>query len=95
MPVTSIFDIHLPKPSPAVYDVVLQVAAQTRSYAGNTGVQVLADQSDPTHLMVIGAWNSVEEFTAYQSWRAGDGAPETLSALLAVPPSTTLFVPVR
>lgn len=93
MPITSIFEIHLPAASAATYAVVHEVAAQTRSYAGNAGVQVLADHDDPTHVVVLGAWNSLEEFTAYEDWRAGDGAPVALSALLTEPPTAILYAP--
>jgi quinol monooxygenase YgiN len=93
MSITSIFEIHLPEASSGTYGVVHQVAAQTRSYAGNTGVQVLADHGDPTHVVVLGTWNSLAEFTAYEDWRAGVGAPVTLSALLTGPPTAFLYAP--
>ncbi|MCW2529212.1 MAG: antibiotic biosynthesis monooxygenase [Pseudonocardiales bacterium] len=94
MPVTSIFDIHLgPEPLPAIYNVIHDVAAQTRGYPGNTGVQVLVDQTDPRHMVVIGAWNTFDEFTDYETWRAGDGAPQDLIALLAEPPASSHYVP--
>jgi hypothetical protein len=94
MTVTSIFDIHLgPDPSPADYGVVHDVAAQTYAYVGNTGVQVLLDHADPAHLVVVGAWNSLAEFHTYEAWRAGDGSPVALSALLSEPPAATVYLP--
>lgn len=93
MPITSIFEIRLPEASSVTYAVVHEVAARTRSYAGNAGVQVLADHDDATHLLVLGTWNSLAEFTAYENWRAGDGAPVALSALLTEPPTAFLYAP--
>jgi hypothetical protein len=41
----------------------------------------------------VGPEPSPAEFTAYETWRAGDGAPSALLALLTEPPTASVYLP--
>ena len=91
MPSTAILELRL-KPD-AVDEgaaVIHSVLEETRAFDGCLGVTVIEDASDPTHVVAIEEWESLEKDKAYREWRAGDGAATALAALLAGPPSLTV-----
>jgi quinol monooxygenase YgiN len=54
-------------------------------------VATWVDESDPTKVVVLERWESHEALTSYQQWRAGDGVPHQLIAVLAGPPRSRSF----
>jgi quinol monooxygenase YgiN len=71
-------------------EVLHRILAETRAFDGCLGVTVIQDSTDPTHVVAIEEWESLEKDAAYRAWRAGDGAMPDLAALLAGPPSLTV-----
>lgn len=92
MTTTAIFDMHF-KPETAQEAVRAAAAAvkDTRAFEGNEGVQVVIDDGDASHVAIIESWSSREANDAYQAWRAGDGVPAELIAMLAGPPVLTVW----
>lgn len=89
MSITVFLDLHLnPEAVPAAPAMMREILADTRSFAGCEGVDVLVDRNDATHLVLVERWASVEADAAYRQWRATDGVTE-LGTLLASPPTTT------
>ncbi|AMM18829.1 monooxygenase [Frondihabitans sp. PAMC 28766] len=76
-----------PDADPAEVDrIEREVLAQTRAYAGNEGIEVIVDDSDPTKAIVVEKWESPEAHDAYVAWRATpDGANELVKLMAAVP----------
>jgi len=72
--------------APAVLHDVLE---ETRAFAGNLGVQVLVDDSDPSRWLVLEFWESAAHDAAYREFRAGPGALTDLAPLLAGAPTLT------
>jgi quinol monooxygenase YgiN len=59
---------------------------QTRAFEGNVGTDVLVDQDDEGHWLIVETWETVEHDEAYRSFRAGEGKVTELPPLLAQPP---------
>ncbi|KGJ71689.1 hypothetical protein GY21_20495 [Cryobacterium roopkundense] len=91
MPITAILDIHVKAESLATVATVLRdTLADTRTFDGCLGVDVLMDTADPTHFVLLEKWASLEHDAAYRTWRAGPGA-SGLGAILAEAPVLTKF----
>jgi quinol monooxygenase YgiN len=91
MPSTAILEVRL---KPDALDEGLaefhRILGDTRAFDGCLGVTVIQDTTDPTHLVAIEEWESLEKDAAYREWRAGDGGKHNLAALLAGPPGLTV-----
>ncbi|MBV6756154.1 putative quinol monooxygenase [Rhodococcus opacus] len=86
----AILELTLKKESlDAARDVVHKILADTRSFEGCEGVDVLIDASDDAHWLVIETWQSEQHDAAYRTWRAGPGAITELAPLLAAAPVLT------
>lgn len=76
---------------PDAMGAVHRTLAQTAAFAGNEGIQVLVDETDPHLLVVVESWADLEAHSAYAAWRATpDGAAE-LARVVAKPPVTRRF----
>ena len=71
--------------------IVHGALAETRAFDGSVGVDVLAEDDDPTHLVVVEQWLTPEHRAAYRKWRAGEGALTNLVPFLAKPPVTDKY----
>ncbi|MFA4928654.1 MAG: antibiotic biosynthesis monooxygenase family protein [Patulibacter sp.] len=71
-----------------------RVLADTRAFAGCRSVTVVHDIDDPTRVLAIETWDSLEADDAYRMWRAGEGAPTELVPLLAAAPTLTRGEPL-
>ncbi|KQR51789.1 hypothetical protein ASF88_09235 [Leifsonia sp. Leaf336] len=94
MTVTSLLDLHfaadhLEDGPRALRDIL----ADTRAFDGCLGVQVVADVTDPAHVIAVERWESLQHDDAYRAWRAGPGA-SGLGAYLAEPAVLTRFTDV-
>jgi quinol monooxygenase YgiN len=68
--------------------IVHGALADTRAFDGCVQVDVLTENDDPTHLIVVEQWSTPEHRAAYRQWRAGEGALTDLAPFLARPPVT-------
>ncbi|MET4782730.1 antibiotic biosynthesis monooxygenase [Glaciihabitans sp. UYNi722] len=73
------------------YQGVHDTLIETREFAGAISIEVLIDQADAAHLIVLETWESAAHHDAYTAWRAGDGKPTKLLAVIATPPTTSVF----
>jgi quinol monooxygenase YgiN len=69
--------------------VLHEVLQETRTFAGCQSVEVMVDQADAAHLVVVEHWESMEADEAYRAFRAGPGAPTVLGPYLAGAPKLT------
>jgi len=72
-------------------DVLRETLADTRAFDGCLGVDVLVERENPTHVLVVERWASMEQDAAYRAWRATEEGASGLGALLAAPPTLTHF----
>lgn len=64
---------------------------ETRAFDGCLRVEVLIDESDPSHWTMVEDWASAEHSAAYSAWRAGEGKTVGLGPFLAAPPVPTKY----
>jgi quinol monooxygenase YgiN len=84
---TALLELRLKPDSLAeALPILHRILDETRAFDGCLGVTVLQDKDDPAHVVAIEEWESLEKDDAYRAWRAGDGAPTDLPALLEGPP---------
>jgi quinol monooxygenase YgiN len=92
MPLTALLELRLkPDMLDAAHAKVREVLADTRSFPGCEGVDVLVDRDDRAHIVVQERWESVEADAAYRAWRAGEGASDLGSVLTGAPVLTVLI----
>lgn len=91
MTISVLLDLHIRTEVLSEAPTMLrEILAGTRAFAGCEGVDVLIDEQDPTHLILLERWESVEADAAYRHWRATDGATQ-LGTLLAAAPTSASF----
>jgi quinol monooxygenase YgiN len=87
VPVTVTLELRIkPDSVAAARDVMGRALKQTRAFEGNVGTDVLVDQDDEGHWLIVETWETVEHDEAYRSFRAGEGKVTELPPLLAQPP---------
>ena len=90
MTITALLELTLRPESVADAPAVLaETLAATRAFAGNQGVEVLHDVADPTHVVVVERWESLEHDDAYRAWRATPEGVSQLGTVLAGAPTLT------
>jgi quinol monooxygenase YgiN len=67
------------------------VLVATRVFDGNLGVDVLVDETDPTHIVLDQSWESFAHDDAYREWRATPEGASQLGTVLSGPPSLVRF----
>lgn len=78
----------------ASYEGVRTTLAQTRARDGALSIDAWVDEKDPARITVVETWDSPDALASYRSWRAGDGIPHALIAVLAAPPVSRTFTPL-
>ena len=91
MTVTALLELRLkPESLDAAYQLLREILADTRAFAGCESVNVLIDNADPAHVILHESWASTEADAAYRAWREGDGATTLGSMLTGAPVLTVL-----
>ncbi|NAZ80306.1 antibiotic biosynthesis monooxygenase [Kineococcus sp. R8] len=96
MAITSLLELTL-KPE-AVADaprVIAETLVATRAFDGFLGVDVLVDATDPTHVVLVETWESLEHDSAYRVWRSTPDGASQLGSVLASPPVLTKLTPLE
>ena len=71
--------------------VLAEGLVATRAWPGNEGVEVVVDDDDPAHLLVVTSWARTADHDAYAAWRATPEGASGLGDLLATPATKTIF----
>ena len=93
MALTAFLDLKLkPESLDKAKEVMSKVLADTRAFDGCLGVDVLVDNTDESHWVVVEKWESLDADKAYRAWRATpEGAISDLGPLLAGAPGLTSY----
>lgn len=87
-----LLDLHL---DPAQLDtapgVIDETLVATRAWPGNEGLQVVVDDADPAHVVVVEHWATTADHDAYAAWRATPEGASGLRDIVAAPPVKTIF----
>ena len=90
MAVTVIGDLHFrPEAVEGVLEFLKEILPDTRSYAGFVSIDVVQDQEDPGHILLVEQWDSSDHHTAYVAWRAETGVLDSLGDSLMAAPAFT------
>lgn len=85
-------DLHL---DPARLDearsVLVETLAATCSWPGNEGVEVLVDEADAAHLLVVERWAASSDHAAYARWRTTPEGRNSLGDVVVTPPAKTIY----
>ena len=71
--------------------IIHATLAATRAFDGCHGVTVLADNADPTHVVLLETWESLEHDQAYRVWRTTPEGASDLGSILAAAPKLSLY----
>ena len=90
MTVLALLDLRLkPEVLDAAPAVMSQLLEATRGFDGCLGVEVTIDVDDPTHVVFVEKWDTIEHDDAYRAFRATPAGASGLGELLAGPPVLT------
>ena len=93
MALTALLDLTLSQESLTDAPRVLhETLKATRAFPGCLGVEVLRATDDPTRILIVERWESVEADAAYRSWRASPEGASEIPGLLAGAPIFATFV---
>jgi len=73
------------------HQVLVETLAATRAWPGNEGLEVVVDDADPAHLLVVEHWATTTDHTAYDAWRATPEGASRLRDVVVAPPVKTIF----
>ena len=73
---------------PELREIVVAMLAATRERAGCRGAGAYLDAERPDTVVVVEEWAARADHEAYVAWRAEQGDPEGIGALLAGAPAT-------
>jgi quinol monooxygenase YgiN len=75
----------------AVPALLNEVLAATRAWPGNEGLEVIVDDADPAHVIVVEHWATAADHDAYAAWRTTPEGASRLGEVLAAPGVKTVF----
>lgn len=79
-------------PADEVETAIRATLAQTRAFPGNESLEVIVEDADPQHVVVVERWATAADHSAYVAWRATpEGAARELASVIAGPPTTRTF----
>ena len=85
-------DLHF---NPAQLDVVPGILNETltatRAWPGNEGLEVIVDDADPAHIIVVEHWATAADHDAYSAWRTTPEGVSRLGDVVAAVPVKTIF----
>jgi quinol monooxygenase YgiN len=90
--ITAVLDLKLKAGAlETAHEIIHATLTDTRAFPGCLGVTVLVDTGDPTHVIAVETWESLERDQAYRAWRATPDGRSELGSVLAAPPTLTKF----
>ena len=73
------------------HQVLVETLVATRAWPGNESLEVVVDDTDPAHLLVVEYWTTTADHAAYAAWRATPEGASRLSEVVAAPSTKTVF----
>lgn len=91
MTVIALLEMFIDPSSGNVEEILRHDLPATASFPGNEGTEVLADDTDPTKLLLVTRWTSQEFFDAYAAWRQSPEGTTRLGEVSSRPPTSRHF----
>jgi quinol monooxygenase YgiN len=93
MAIIAILECHFkPEQVDAGIDWLRRNLVATRAFDGCLGVEVFKDRDDPSRVVAVEHWASLEHDRAYRAWRDGEGRIVEGGDLFVGPPRLTVGV---
>lgn len=93
MAIIAILECHFkPEQVEAGIDWLRRNLVATRAFGGCLGVEVFEDGDDPSRVVAVEHWASLEHDRAYRAWRDGEGRIVEGGDLFVGPPRLTVGV---
>jgi quinol monooxygenase YgiN len=71
--------------------ILNETLTATRAWPGNEGLEVLVDDADPAHIIVVETWATAADHEAYSEWRTTPEGANRLGEVVAQLPVKTIF----
>jgi len=71
--------------------IINETLVATRAWPGNEGLEVIVDDADPAHLIVVELWATTANHDAYAAWRTTPEGRHRLGELLAAAPVKRIY----
>ncbi|MGJ0119795.1 putative quinol monooxygenase [Williamsia sp. MIQD14] len=99
MTILVLLELHLdPAQRDAAPDIIDETLVATRAWPGNEGIEVVVDDDDACHVMVVERWASTADHAAYAEWRLTPEGASRLRDIVAAAPVKTVWsttIPLR
>jgi quinol monooxygenase YgiN len=71
--------------------ILNETLVATRAWPGNEGLEVIVDDADPAHVIVVETWATAADHEAYSVWRTTPDGANRLGEVVAALPVKTVF----
>ena len=71
--------------------ILNETLAATRAWPGNEGLEVIVDDADPAHIIVVETWATAADHDAYAAWRTTPEGAGRIREIVAAAPVKTIF----
>ena len=71
--------------------VIVETLKATREWPGNQGLEVIVDDADPAHVIVVEQWENTAAHDAYAAWRLTPEGANKLGEVVTAKPVKTVF----
>lgn len=71
--------------------IINETLVATRAFPGNEGLEVIIDDADPAHMIVVETWATTADHDAYAAWRATPEGKHRLGDIVAAPPVKKIY----
>jgi quinol monooxygenase YgiN len=71
--------------------ILNETLAATRAWPGNEGLEVIVDDADPAHIIVVETWATAADHDAYAAWRTTPEGAGRIREIVAAVPVKTIF----
>lgn len=71
--------------------VINETLVATRAWQGNESIEVLVDDADPCHVLIVETWATTQDHADYAAWRLTPEGKSGLGDILAAVPTKEIF----
>ncbi|WJR33041.1 MULTISPECIES: putative quinol monooxygenase [Mycobacteroides] len=75
-------------------EFMVKILPHSRSYKGCVCIELVRNQDNPAHLLVMEKWNSRQDYERYLSWRMESGLMNEIAEMIEDQPKLQFFDPI-
>ena len=93
MAITVLVEFQVPSDNLDTFTTdLLAILPDTQTYDGCLGVELVSNQDQSEHLMLVEQWAARQQHEQYMQWRQDTGVLNRLGALLSAPPKSAISI---